>query len=244
MHCIFRSLSLLLILAQWIAAFAAYPLMPRQFDANLFGQMYAFGQPVSLNPRMADKACIFALPAGIFAIHICLWFFPRAFRHSFVIFLFTGLYAYAQCLVVSSAYDGPTDLIGYYIFVDWLGLIVLTPMIPPSYEFARFLFRCLAANWMMIRGRPLGQMLDVPSRSVSASINERIWIERHPIIASVLALATLFVFVLCLTIGLPISFVAAFTLASAISIAPDLRSWTRGSATPTATNAHAHGVQW
>lgn len=252
MNRIFHSLSLLLILAQWIAALAAYPLMPRQIDVNLFGEVYAFGHPVKLIPRMADKARIFAIPAAALAMQAYFWFSPRASRWLFPrasrsrfwpepipssgILLLTGVFAYAQCLAVSSAFYGPTDLVCYTIFVVWFGLVASTPIIPVS-------FRYLAANWMMLRGRPVGRILDVPSSSVAASINECVWIDRHPMIASLLALAALIVFALCMTIGLPFVFIAAFTIALAMSVAPIFHSWMCGSATPGAANSQAHAAQ-
>lgn len=248
----FHSLSLLLILAQSIAALAAYPLMPRQIDVNLFGEVYAFGHPVKLNPRMADKARIFALPAVALAMQAYFWFSPRASRWLFPrasrsrfwpapipsssIPLITGVLAYAQCLAVSSAFYGPTNLACYVIFVVWFCLVGSSPLIPAS-------FRYLAANWMMLRGRPVGQILDVPSSSVSTSMNERTWIDRHPMIASFLALAALIVFVLCMAIGLPFVFTVAFTIALAISVATVFHSWMCGSATSGAANSHAQAAQ-
>lgn len=252
MNRVFHSLSLLLILAQWIAALTAYPLMPRQIDVNLFGEVYAFGHPVKLNPRMEDKARIFALPAVALAMQAYFWFSPRASRWLFPrasrsrfwpapipsssIPLITGVFAYAQCLAVSSAFYGPTDLACYTIWFWLVGSSPLISLIPVS-------FRYLAANWMMLKGRPVGRILDVPSSSVAASMNERIWIDRHPTIASLLALAALIVFVLCMAIGLPFVFTAAFTIALAISVAPIFHSWMCSSATPGAANSHAQAAQ-
>jgi uncharacterized membrane protein len=194
-----------LTVAAWATALAAYPYLPQQVPIhwNIRGEIDGYGD------KTWATFCCPAMMVGLLLLFRLLpWLSPKSFSldtfrgtYEFVVVLMMGLMAYIHGLMLWAAFGERVDVSralvgGICLFFALLGNVLG--------KVRRNFFVGVRTPWTLA--------------------SERVWIDTHRLAARLFVACGLAGFALCLLLGGPAAFVAAFALIMIAAFAPVIYS--------------------